>query len=205
MFIRYEQPNGKLHISQTNLGFGDFAVSSSNTAAVSHSGRVLAGRQSTTAYSSLDVQLVTDTSYSSLDGEMNVTPIVVNDTMTFDAIEGILFYGFSNYRLVPRNNNDFIGANVTLDSITVANSPISVVELGQMNVAYYPNPVNNQLTVKAPMDGVLAIYNSAGKRVLGERFSQESNVDVSALPNGLYLLSLEGSTGQFFTRISVQH
>lgn len=205
MFIRYEQPNGKLHISQTNLGFGDFAVSSSNTAAVSHSGRVLAGRQSTTAYSSLDVQLVTDTSYSSLDGEMNVTPIVVSDTMTFDAIEGILFYGFSNYRLVPRNNNDFIGANVTLDSITVANSPISVVELGQMNVAYYPNPVNHQLTVKAPVEGRLAIYNSAGKRVYGERFSQESNVDVSALPNGLYLLSLEGSTGQFFTRISVQH
>jgi hypothetical protein len=205
MFIRYEQPNGKLHISQTNLGFGDFAVSSSNTAAVSHSARVLAGRQSTTAYSSLDVQLVTDTSYSSLDGEMNVTPIVVSDTMTFDAIEGILFYGFSNYRLLPRNNNDFIGANVTLDSITVANSPISVVELDQMNVAFYPNPVNNQLTVKAPMDGILAIYNNAGKRVLGERFSQETLLDVSALPNGLYLLSLEGNKGQFFTRISVQH
>ena len=205
MFIRYEQPNGKLHISQTNLGFGDYAVSSSNTAALSRSGRVLAGRQSTTAYSSLDVQLVTDTSYSSLDGEMNVMPIVVSDTMTFDAIEGILYYGFSNFRLIPRNNNDFIGANVTLDSITVANSPISVVELAQMNVAYYPNPVNYQLTVKAPMDGVLAIYNSAGKRVLGERFSQESNVDVSALPNGLYLLSLEGPKGQFFTRISVQH
>jgi hypothetical protein len=136
---------------------------------------------------------------------MNVMPIVVSDTMTFDAIEGILYYGFSNFRLLPRNNNDFIGANVTLDSITVANSPISVVELAQMNVAYYPNPVNTQLTVKAPMDGVLAIYNSAGKRVLGERFSQESNVDVSAMPNGLYLLSLEGSKGQFFTRISVQH
>ena len=55
------------------------------------------------------------------------------------------------------------------------------------------------------MDGVLAIYNSAGKRVLGESFSQESKVDVSALPNGLYLLSLEGSKGQFFTQISVQH
>ena len=74
-----------------------------------------------------------------------------------------------------------------------------------MNVAYYPNPVNDQLTVKAPTEGLLAIYNSAGKRVFGERFSQESKVDVSALPNGLYLLSLEGSKGQFFTQISVQH
>jgi hypothetical protein len=136
---------------------------------------------------------------------MNVTPIVVSDTMTFDAIEGILYYGFSNFRLVPRNNNDFIGANVTLDSITVANSPISVVELDLLDVAYYPNPVNDQLTVKAPVEGVLAIYNSAGKRVLGERFSQELYVDVSALPNGLYVLSLEGAKGQFFARISVQH
>jgi hypothetical protein len=55
------------------------------------------------------------------------------------------------------------------------------------------------------MDGILAIYNNAGKRVLGERFSQETLLDVSALPNGLYLLSLEGNKGQFFTRISVQH
>ena len=42
----------------------------------------------------MNVQLVTDTSYANQDGEMDVTPIVVDNTMTFDAIDGILFYGF---------------------------------------------------------------------------------------------------------------
>ena len=95
MLVRYQDPNSSsLYVSQTNLGFGDYAVSNSASAPVWSSGRVLAGRQSTTAYSSLNVQLVTDTTYASIDGEMDVTPIVVDNTMTFDAIDGILFYGF---------------------------------------------------------------------------------------------------------------
>src|SRR6056300_928364 len=205
MFIRYEQPNGKLHISQTNLGFGDFAVSSSNTAAVSHSGRVLAGRQSTTAYSSLDVQLVTDTSYSSLDGEMNVTPIVVNDTMTFDAIEGILFYGFSNYRLLPRNNNDFIGANVTLDSVYVPTSPLNIVELGQSTWTYYPNPVRDLLNVEATTSGTVQLFNAQGRIVHATDFNAQTRIDVSALPTGMYILKLQSAEGVKSARIFIQH
>lgn len=205
VFVRYENPNGKLFISQTNLGFGDFAVSTSNTANVANSGRVLAGRQSTTAYSSLDVQLVTDTAYANLDGQMNVTPIVVADTMSFDAIEGVLFYGFSNYRLLPRNNNDFIGANVSLDSISVATSPIGIAEWDNSAMRYYPNPVANELYISAPAQGQLAVYNLGGALVYRQAFDTEARVDVSNLPNGMYILNLHTAQGTYHARISVQH
>ena len=205
VYVRYEQPNGKLAISQTNLGFGDWAVSDNNGAPISHSARVLAGRQSTTAYSSLDAQLVTDTIYASIDGEMNVSPIVVSDTMTFDAIEGILFYGFSNYRLIPRNNNDFIGANLTLDSVYVPTSPLSIVELDQRPLTYYPNPVSDVLTITSAQQGTLEMYNTAGRRIFTTTFHNEAIVNTSALPNGLYILRLRTEQGLQTARIIVQH
>ena len=205
VFVRYESSAGNLFVSQENLGFGDFAVSTSPTASVSHSGRVLTGRQSTTAYSSLDAQLVTDTVYANLDGEMNVSPIVVSDTMTFDAIEGILFYGFSNYRLLPRNNNDFINPNVTLDSISVPNSPLNVVELTPKAWRVYPNPVADQLQIFAAMEGTLSMFTTSGRLVYQKSFDQNAAIDVSALESGMYILRLETATGMLTSRISVQH
>jgi hypothetical protein len=205
VFVRYEQPNGKLHISQTNLGFGDWAVSNTNTSDVSHSARVLVGRQSTTAYSSLDAQLVTDTIYGNLDGEMNVSPIVVSDTMTFDAIEGILFYGFSNYRLVPRNNNDFIGANLTLDSVSVPNSPIGLVELDGVQWSYYPNPVSDQLRISSSVPATIRLMNMNGQLLYHGETTGSTTLEVSSLENGMYLLSLETSQGIKTARISVIH
>lgn len=196
MLVRYEDPQGgQLSISQTNLGFGDYAVSTSATAALSKSARILAGRQATTAYSSLNVQLVTDTSYANLDGEMNVTPIVVDNSMTFDAVEGILFYGFSNFRLLPRNNNDFIGASVTLDSIAVATSPIGLDEWAAGNLKVYPNPATDRIVLESQGAGVWTISTVLGQEVMRQSTQGSSRIDVSALNAGTYVARFSGSVG----------
>lgn len=196
MLVRYEDPQGgQLSISQTNLGFGDYAVSTSATAALSKSARILAGRQATTAYSSLNVQLVTDTSYANLDGEMNVTPIVVDNSMTFDAVEGILFYGFSNFRLLPRNNNDFIGASVTLDSIAVATSPIGLDEWAAGNLKVYPNPATDRIVLESQGAGVWTISTVLGQEVMRQSTQGSSRIDVSAWNAGTYVARFSGSVG----------
>ena len=196
MLVRYEDPQGgQLSISQTNLGFGDYAVSTSATAALSKSARILAGRQATTAYSSLNVQLVTDTSYANLDGEMNVTPIVVDNSMTFDAVEGILFYGFSNFRLLPRNNNDFIGASVTLDSIAVATSPIGLDEWAAGNLKVYPNPATDRVVLESQGAGVWTISTVLGQEVMRQSTQGSSRIDVSAWNAGTYVARFSGSVG----------
>ncbi len=196
MLVRYEDPQGgQLSISQTNLGFGDYAVSTSATAPLSKSARILAGRQATTAYSSLNVQLVTDTSYANLDGEMNVTPIVVDNSMTFDAVEGILFYGFSNFRLLPRNNNDFIGASVTLDSISVATSPIGLDEWAAGNLKVYPNPATDRIVLESQGAGVWTISTVLGQEVMRQQTQGSSRIDVSAWNAGTYVARFSGSEG----------
>lgn len=196
MLVRYEDPQGgQLSISQTNLGFGDYAVSTSATAPLSKSARILAGRQATTAYSSLNVQLVTDTSYANLDGEMNVTPIVVDNSMTFDAVEGILFYGFSNFRLLPRNNNDFIGASVTLDSISVATSPIGLDEWAAGNLKVYPNPATDRIVLESQGAGVWTISTVLGQEVMRQSTQGSSRIDVSAWNAGTYVARFSGSEG----------
>jgi len=196
MLVRYEDPQGgQLSISQTNLGFGDYAVSTSATAALTKSARILAGRQATTAYSSLNVQLVTDTSYANLDGEMNVTPIVVDNSMTFDAVEGILFYGFSNFRLLPRNNNDFIGASVTLDSISVATSPIGLDEWAAGNLKVYPNPATDRIVLESQGAGVWTISTVLGQELMRQSTQGSSRIDVSAWNAGTYVARFSGSEG----------
>ena len=196
MLVRYQDPNSSsLYVSQTNLGFGDYAVSNSASAPVWSSGRVLAGRQSTTAYSSLNVQLVTDTAYASIDGEMDVTPIVVDNTMTFDAIDGILFYGFGNYRLLPRNNNDFMNPSVTLDSVTVANSPIGLDQWAVSNLKVYPNPSRDWMQLESAGSGIWTVYTLLGQEVV--RVQSEGSVRLSTadLSEGTYVARFSGAEG----------
>jgi len=196
MLVRYEDPNSSpLYVSLPNLGFGDYGVSNSATAPVWSSGRVLAGRQSSTAYSSLNVQLVTDTSYANQDGEMDVTPIVVDNTMTFDAIDGILFYGFGNYRILPRNNNDFMNPSVTLDSISVPTSPIGLDEWASMNLKAFPNPSNDWMQLESQGPGTWSIYSIHGQQVLEFQTDGSLRISTLKLETGSYVARFRGLEG----------
>ena len=205
MLVRYEgSMSTPLYVSLPNLGFGDYGVSNSATASIWNSGRVLAGRQSSTAYSSLNVQLVTDTSYANQDGEMDVTPIVVDNTMTFDAIDGILFYGFGNYRLLPRNNNDFTNPSVTLDSISVPTSPIGIDEWAFLNLKLYPNPSNDWMQLESKGAGTWSLYSIHGQHV--SEFQTTGSLRISTLKfeTGTYIARFRGLEGAGTIRFMVQ-
>jgi predicted extracellular nuclease len=196
MLVRYEDPNSSsLYISLPNLGFGDYGVSNGATAPVWSSGRVLAGRQSSTAYSSLNVQLVTDTSYANQDGEMDVTPIVVDNTMTFDAIDGILFYGFGNYRLLPRNNNDFMSPSVTLDSISVPTSPIGLDEWASTHLKVYPNPSRDWMQLESQGPGIWNISSIHGQQVTELQTDGSLRISTLNFETGTYVARFRGAEG----------
>ncbi len=208
VLVRYEHPqNQKLFISQENLGFGDYAVGASANAPLSQSGRILAGRQSGTSYSSLFVQLVTDTVYRTLDGFMNVNPIEVSDTMNMDAVEGIIYYGFSNYRLLPRNNDDFIGINVVLDSTNLPTSPISVTEFeGLSGLKIYPNPATEWVNIgfETEQDFNVTIYDMRGEVMLTKNAQTETRINLANFTNGMYIISLTNNEGQtHFSKIII--
>ena len=204
-YVRLEDPSqGKLYVSNTNLGFGDFAVSQNVGASYWNRTLVMAGRQSTTAYGSLYVQMVTDLRYDTIDGEMFVDPIVVSDTMNMDAVEGILFYGFSNFRVLPRNNDDFVGINIALDSTALPQSTVGLQVCGVTGVMVFPNPTANFLV----LDGSAAVYtllDLQGRTVLHGRHAEgRSELDLSGIAAGNYLLRVEHAMGATTYRVSKQ-
>ena len=190
--MRLQDPNqAKLYVSSPNLNFGDYAVSQNVGAGYWRRTMVMAGRQSATAFGSLYVQLVSDLRYDTVDGEMFVDPILVSDTMNMDALEGILFYGFSNYRVLPRNNDDFVGINVALDSTALVRSTVGLPALEPASLWAYPNPTADHLQLDGPA-GTWVLRDLQGRPIMQGRWDQgPSQVDLSSLASGVYLLTMD--------------
>jgi len=122
------------------------------------------------------------------------TLLTKNDLVA--SYQGILYFSFSNWKLVPRRNTDF-GA-VTPIGITNLNQVISSYQLYQN----FPNPFNPSTTIKfnIPSNGFvsLKIYDMLGREVQ----SLVNNVMTSGFYsydfNAAYL-----SSGIYFYRIEV--
>jgi uncharacterized protein (DUF1684 family) len=129
---------------------------------------------------------------------MNVPPIVVQDTMNMDAVEGIIFYGFNDFRLLPRNNDDFIGINVDLDSTNLPTSPIAIEEFeGLKGLRIYPNPAQQWVSIafETEQNFTVRIMNTNGQLVLEQTATQTVQLDLGHLSGGLYIISLENEAG----------
>lgn len=69
-----------------------------------------------------------------------------------------------------------------------------------INVDVYPNPVVNELFVRADnVNGELLIYDMSGKQLISEDFESSKKINVSSLESGKYLVVIEqmgGSTSR---------
>ncbi len=72
---------------------------------------VITGRQSTTAFSSLNCTYINSTNRGTTNGTLNPTlPIfVIRDGDRFTSITGIVYHSFNALKLMPRNNADVVG------------------------------------------------------------------------------------------------
>jgi hypothetical protein len=121
--------------------------------------------------------------------------ILVEQGATFDELIGIMYYSFSNYKLVPRKDDDFV--NYTTD-VSDENTIPNVYSLEQN----YPNPFNPSTTIQysLPEAGTvnINIYNILGQNVktIIKNSSQSAGsykavFNASSLPSGIYFYRLE--------------
>jgi hypothetical protein len=119
------------------------------------------------------------------------TLLYKNDSLLF--LEGILYYSFSNYKLIPRRNFDF----GTLIHVGIKNNE-EVVNSYQL-FQNYPNPFNPVTNIKFTIPELsnikLVLYDVLGKEV--------QVLENRQLPEGSYTLTMYGlnlSSGIYFYR-----
>ena len=77
-------------------------------------------------------------------------------------------------------------------------------------VSVYPNPAKNEIFIKSGSvtkgSTLISIFSADGKLVISEKKNLNANnsVDVSRLPNGLYIVKGEGIGGNFTQKIIIK-
>jgi len=112
---------------------------------------------------------------------------------SFDALQGIMYYSFGNYKLLPRQDSDFIGFTTDLEEAGVPD----VYSLSQN----YPNPFNPSTMIEysLPEASVVTVrvYDILGREVaeLVNEFKNQGtykvSFDASRLASGVYLYRVE--------------
>lgn len=186
MLIRYENPTmgGQVWVQNPNIGFGEYTVGSGQNANLD--ARVLAGRQSgTSAQSSLDVSYISDT--AQYGANLNVTPIQVNGATSMDFLEGMMYYSFSNYKLTPRNNNDF--GNILVSVSELFKAP-------EFDFNLYPNPARDRVYVEIDEDLEfnqldIEVFDMNGRRViLNQTAVRQTSLNLAGLDKGVYMVRM---------------
>ncbi len=126
---------------------------------------------------------------------MDTIPNYVRQGDTFGSLTGILWFGFSNYKLLPRKNDDFVDWVTDVEYDDVVPSEYSLLQ-------NYPNPFNpsTKIEFSLPVEGnvTLKIFNLLGEEVrtlisneLISAGKHSVTFDAGNLATGIYIYRLQ--------------
>ena len=129
---------------------------------------------------------------------MDTIPNYINEGDTFESITGILWYGFSNYKLLPRKNDDFVGWVTDVENDEALPSQYALLQ-------NYPNPFNpsTKIEFSIPVEGnvSLKIFNILGQEVRTLINNEVTSAgkhtiifDAGSLATGIYIYRLSVSS-----------
>lgn len=131
---------------------------------------------------------------------MDTIPIYITTDDKFSSIHGILYYSYSNYKLCPRKNDDFVGYTQVGINFDVKDNSPNDYALSQN----YPNPFNPTTTIEysIPQAGNVSIkiFN-----ILGQEVATLLNTQQNA---GKYKITFSAnnlSSGVYFYRIEANN
>jgi hypothetical protein len=194
MLVSYQNPTGgKVFVSNADAGFAEYTLATDASFGASQSSRVLTGRQAgTSATSSLYVSLISDSTWVTNGGNLMVPAIITTATMDMDAMHGILWFSFGNYKLLPRNNFDIINLSTPVDTMG-CNVPtnVSVQEVANADIAIYPNPAAAAFAIESQQAELSYTLLDLNGRVIlrSTKASLKHQVNVTELPAGVYVLT----------------
>lgn len=118
----------------------------------------------------------------------------------FDRPESIEYKFLVHEWMVPLVQVNYTAGAST--GVLVAAQPVSVVESQAPQFAVFPNPTTEHLTVQweNAINVPYAVYDMQGKRVMEGQLSDNSQIQVNGLANGLYFLKTATSETYFLKK-----
>lgn len=122
-------------------------------------------------------------------------------------------HGFITYKIKPKNNvalGDIINASaaiyfdfnlpiITNTAATEFVETLAVNDLEKEKIAVYPNPTNGILNITSNISiKTIDLYNHLGQLLLSAKDS--ATIDISALRDGVYLMTITNESGTTFTK-----
>ncbi len=160
--------------------------------------RVLTGRVTGSAFSSLAFSYVNDSSWIENSGIITVDVCVVSVGDTMESLSGIMYHSFGQMKLLPRNNADapaYSGAACP-DGIS---GPTEGLEdlLGQTTMTVFPNPAREVVSLtyefSQPLEAEAVLIDMMGRELAAQPIQGLSGGLVfrtEHLPRGTYLMSI---------------
>jgi len=143
--------------------------------------------------SRIETQDGTHSFHNFWDTSLESLPNRIVNNSTFESISGILFYSFSNYKLVPRSDDDFQGFVTDVEEISQLPEEFKLFQ-------NYPNPFNpsTKIEFSVPFQNYvsLKVYDVLGREI--------TSLISSELKAGKYSVTFDGSnlsSGIYFYRL----
>ena len=108
-------------------------------------------------------------------------------------ITGIGHYSFGDFKIEPRDSNDVVRL-----------SSVSVDKNNTIDFTIYPNPASDILYVSGENLERAEIYSSTGKLVNSISLNSSSNIDVSELTDGVYIIKVISGSKSSVSRFMKQ-
>ena len=200
MLVRMVNQGGKVKISNPRLNpFGEWMISSDTGASFNNSTKVQTGVKNGNNNSSLWVSLVSNDTFANIEGIMEVSAIEATKEMDMDALIGVVYYGFSQYSIKPRNNDDLVGFSLSLESTNYAGDTAtnSIVNMEDNGVNFYPNPSRGVLnvTTRNSKGGTLYVRSIEGREMIKTAILDNTQLNIESLIPGMYILEFIDSDG----------
>jgi len=141
-------------------------------------------------------------------GQVGTASFVMTDNIIGKlASETELNFPITNVRAI-NNMGEEIAVTGSENTITVNLENTTTTthnpDLSQ-NINIFPNPTSNtiSMTIKDLQAQTVALYNAVGQRVLARQIKTDTQLDVSRLPSGVYLISIQTDKGVYSQKLVI--
>lgn len=100
---------------------------------------------------------------------------------------------------------DALGTPIRVLIADPENCTTDIGDIPTMEASIYPNPADYLVTVRVPHDGTtqIILYDIAGRVVLNKTFEFSTQINVSGLENGMYLVNILNKKGMKRTKLQL--